>query len=39
MSYECKVIFKIVMDILETSKSLEEAIERVAYIANVDRVI
>ncbi len=39
MSYESKVIFKAVMDILSTSKSLEEAMERVAEVANVEEVI
>ncbi len=39
MGYESKVIFKAVMDILKTSDSLEEAMERVAEVANVDEVI
>jgi ribosomal protein S2 len=39
MSYESKVIFKAVMDILKTSSTLEEAMERVADVANVEDVI
>jgi ribosomal protein S2 len=39
MGYESKVIFKAVMDILKTSATLEEAMERIADVANVDEVI
>jgi hypothetical protein len=39
MAYETKAIFASVYDILETSKTLEEAKKRVAKIANVEGVI
>ena len=39
MAYETKVLLSMVYDIIITSKSLEEASERVAKIANVEGVI
>ena len=39
MAYETKVILSMVYDIISTSKTLEEAGERVAKIANVEGLI
>lgn len=39
MAYETKITLAAVYDILETSKTLEEAKRRVAKIANVEGVI
>jgi len=39
MDYEVKVILAAVVDILKSSKDLDEAISRVAAIANVEGVI
>ena len=36
MAYETKVILSMVYDIIKTSKTLEEAGERVAKIANLE---
>ena len=39
MAYETKVLLSMVYDIVNTSKNLEEAGERIAKIANVEGVI
>jgi hypothetical protein len=39
MGYETKVILMAVADIIKTSKTLEEAFERVAKIANAEGVV
>ncbi|MCL1844447.1 MAG: hypothetical protein FWF77_00900 [Defluviitaleaceae bacterium] len=39
MAYESKVIFNAVADVLETSKSLDEAYSRVARLANSEGVV
>jgi hypothetical protein len=39
MTYEAKVIFKMVEDMIKTSKTLEEALARVAAIANAEGVV
>ena len=39
MGYETKVILVAVADIIQTSKTLEEAFERVARIANAEGVV
>jgi hypothetical protein len=39
MGYETKVILVAVADIIETSKSLDEAFERISRLANVEGVI
>ena len=39
MAYETKTLFATFYDILETSKTLEEAKKRIAKIANVEGVI
>ena len=39
MGYETKVILAAIADILRTSDTLEEALERVAKIANVEGVV
>ena len=39
MGYETKVILAAIADIIRTSKTLEEALERVARIANAEGII
>jgi hypothetical protein len=39
MGYETKVILVAVADIIKTSKTLDEAFERVAKIANAEGVV
>jgi len=39
MGYETKVILAAIADIIRTSKNLDEALERVAKIANTEGVI
>jgi len=39
MTYESKVIFRAVADIIETSDNLDEAYARVARLANAEGVI
>ena len=39
MGYETKVILVAIADIIETSKTLEEAYERVEKIANAEGVV
>ena len=39
MGYETKVILVAVADIIQTSKTLDEAFERVAKIANAEGVV
>ena len=39
MGYETKVILAAIADIIRTSETLEEALERVAKIANAEGVI
>jgi hypothetical protein len=39
MAYESKVIFNAVADVLETSKTLDEAYSRVARLANAEGVV
>jgi hypothetical protein len=39
MGYETKVILRAVADIIRTSKTLEEALKRVAEMANAEGVV
>jgi hypothetical protein len=39
MGYETKVILVAVADIVETSKSLDEAFERISRLANAEGII
>jgi len=39
VGYETKVILAAVADIIKTSKTLEEAFERVAAIANAEKIV